>query len=280
MTDYALPSQLMADMSTELDPVLEPAFYQSILDLLAGASSLIESQCDRRFDHRIETINHDARQQASGGDVVGRALVLRDDLLSVTEIVNNGVTLAPSDYLLIPQGNRAPCKTLIQLTQTYSAWTWADSRPYDAIGVTGIWGYGGRWKLAGTLTASLGAGDLAITASAPTALENRGVIRIDDEYLTIDEYVTANPLTVERAVNGSAAAAHSNGAAIYKFIPDALVTRLCLRLARWLNALSESPLVGVVSVGDYEQPIDLTAIPQDAKGMIDLLKRKESIGAA
>jgi hypothetical protein len=80
-------------------------------------------------------------------------------------------------------------------------------------------------------------------------------IKIDDEYMLITD-ISTDTLTVERAVNGTVAAAHADDDAIYTFKPNDSAESAVRRRVAWLvNNPGEQKVIaplpdGTISLGD------------------------------
>lgn len=104
--------------------------------------------------------------------------------------------------------------------------------------IVGTWSYPYRTRtLTPTLAEDLDTSETEVDVSGLTGLSPGMVIVIDSEqmyvYATTDS--TTDSVSVERAVNGTTAAAHTSGAAITRYVYHPSVHTLALRLAqrRW-----------------------------------------------
>jgi hypothetical protein len=278
MTDYALYSEFLGNVNST---IATTASKTRVREMLAGMSRLAEERTGRRFDHRQEFIYQNTRRiNRDGGQVDvdnGGRLILRGDLISVSEVLNNETEVVdPSLYDLWPYEDSARYKSEIHLASG-NYWTWV-TKPGKGAKVTGVWGWGGRWKNVTTLSAPIDAAVLAVPLTSVTGLEMRQILRIDNEYLLIDGEVTTSPITTERAVNGSAAASHLVGAAVALFQPDPLVRRLVIGLCKWQSELDDNPLLAEVTIGDATETVDLSQAPKWARDLMELLSSREDIG--
>lgn len=247
-----------------------------LADLIMTASAIVERESNRRFDRRYETRRYTPRQTVDGGDLVGRKLTLDADLLSVVELVNgDDQVVAPGSYDLLP--DNAAAFDAIELVENLR-WSFS-GRAARKIRVNGLWGYGGEWVSSGAaLSAPLPAPVSLVPVTEVGALEQHQLIRIDDEFMTISAPVDESPLTVSRGVNGSQAVLHNDGATVEVFVPHELVMRAVDRLAMWLSELDENPSGRAVrAVGDFARAIDITATPEDAQALIQLVARHTRI---
>lgn len=246
-----------------------------------GEESLhLERLCRRRFDHRVET-RYYTPLALPDGDLLNRLeLLLDDDLLSVSAIVNgDGTTLNASDYLLLPLvatvKNRVRLKPLRGMS-----WTADWSNDWEgSIQISGIWGYGGMWvTVSGESVRDnpLAASATTMTVVSAASFEAEMVLRIDAEWVRVVAVSSTTPvLTIERGYNRSTAANHTQGTAIARFVPDALAQALVKRLVAWRNEQSKSPLFGTVTLADASLPVQVANIPADVRQDIErFLQRK------
>lgn len=83
------------------------------------------------------------------------------------------------------------------------------------VEVVGKFGYSEEWELVGTKATGITSADgTTADMSAGHTVEAGDVIKVDDEQLYVSA-VAANTLTLTRAINGTTAAAHSNGVSVY-----------------------------------------------------------------
>ncbi len=273
MTDYALFSDVQLAMNTQND---DPEFKSQIRDLIAGASRWIDLCTGRRFDHRQDGYYFDTRAQDRGGAVNGSKLILPYDLISASQVLNNETDVLPLDaYSLYPYEDSALYKTMVELSEGYT-WQYRGIAGKGAR-VTGVWGYGGRWIQLTTLSGDINAITGTIPLTSGDGFEARQIARIDSEYIEMQS--DEAPFTGERGVNGSTPAAHTAGTPVYVFDPDPLVKRLTVRIVKWQSALDDNPLIATVTVGDFQEPLDLTRAPVDVQDLMAALTKPDEIGA-
>ncbi|MBL8160790.1 MAG: hypothetical protein JNJ61_02315 [Anaerolineae bacterium] len=220
-----------------------------LLRMLQAASAQIERMAGRRFSPRRAALQHDYSD--------ARQLLLSDDLLEPLHILNgDGSSIVLTDVIAVP--DEAPY-SLLRLTGG-SAFTWT-LVPVQAITVTGIWGWHDRpaemWRGSGD---SVQDNPLSSSTTSLTVLDADGadalgqsprfqvghLLKIEDEYLRVLAVNAAtNSLTVQRAVNGTAPAAHALGTPIYTYQPPGDINALALRWAAWLykqaDAIQSAP---------------------------------------
>lgn len=104
--------------------------------LISTASALIDDRCGRFFSAQVGTRYYDA----IGPHVAGHMLLLDEDLLSVTQIVNGDGSLVPIDKVMLRPINRLPYFGISIRQESGIRWTY-DDNPEGAIAVTGTWGH-------------------------------------------------------------------------------------------------------------------------------------------
>lgn len=253
-------------------------------ELIEGVSSFIEATCGRRFDRYYATRSFSSAKNENGGSVSADGfLLLDDDLAEIGGLINNHTeSVDPADYTLFPTDPTAPSKDMIKLKNNLVWLGNANIGIWEAVQVTGFWGYGGSFKRQCELTADIDDQGLTLTVDDTTGIELGHMLRMGDELLYVDREVTipGTSIHVERAYNGSLPEAHLTADGVYLFRADPTARRLANRICKWQSALDDNPLIALVTVGDAQEPIDLSAAPKDVEGMINLLIRPESVGSA
>lgn len=214
------------------------------------------------------------------------ALLLRDDLLVLHDLINGDGTTIPAEAARLCPANEA-VRSSIVLNRSQAAFTYIDE-PLDAITVDGTWGFHPEWDTAWAPSgdtvqdAALDADTPAITvADADGALPGSGeprfsvgrLLRIGEEYLHIRAVDTSqNRLTVTRGANGTAASAHPQGSAIELYLPPDDVRQACLRVAAWLYKQRDAGYVQAAGAlrGQIVVP---PALPEDAAQILGPLVR-------
>ena len=120
---------------------------------------------------------------------------------------------------------------------------YAGERTVRIVGTLG-WhaSYGAAWPASGdTVQAALAASAATVTVADADGVDAQGVaprfsvgnlLRIESEYVgVIAVNATTNVLTVERGANGSTAAGHAQGSAIFTFRPDGLANQAAVTQA-------------------------------------------------
>jgi hypothetical protein len=214
----------------------ETADDARLLAALTAATAQIERAAGRRFLPRKAILAQDYTSSAE--------LLLNEDLLELTSLTNgDGSGISLSDVLTIPASGPA---ALLHLTGS-AAFTWKLLKR-QAITVTGTWGWHDQWANAwrdsGDTVQSnpLASGATTLTVANASSNDAAGeaprfqvghLLKIESEYLWALG-ISGNTLTVARAANGTAAAAHAQNTPIYTYQPPADLAALALRWAAWL----------------------------------------------
>ncbi len=214
-----------------------------LLRALEAASTQIERLTGRRFLPYVAARQYDLPPSD--------ALLLDEDLLAIDALHNgDGSAIDLADVVLMPS---SPPHSVLRLRD--GAYYLAAAGAVAAITVNGVWGWHERytraWVASGeSLAAPLDEAATALPVSAISGVAADGqsprfqvgaLLRLDDEFLRVlalDE--AAQTLTLERGAQGSTAAAHSVGALLEVFRPDAEALSLSLRWAAWLYRQPDS----------------------------------------
>lgn len=197
-----------SDLGSDLDELL--------LGRLRTASSAVDRFCDRG-PSGFGPVTATRRYEADGS----WELELRDDLLSVTSIITrdwNGTvaaTFTTNDYYLEPL-NKSPKREICLLPGGVSDFgaAWVD--------VTGTFGYSNdTTPLVAILSGAIDTDDTPIILSGDPDVSAGQTIVIGSEQMFVRR-VEGTVVTVDRGVNGTAAASHADQAAIstYVYHPD------------------------------------------------------------
>ena len=216
-------------------------------DFIGWAARLIEWWKGRRFDVRRETRVFNT--PSAGGSMFGvydasllagasnPVLRLDDDLLAVIELKNgDGVAIPSTDYVLEP-ANVYP-KNRIRL-RSGGIWLESEDGPEQAIALTGLWGnherYAEAWRAVDTVqVANVLIGDVLINITDAADYEVGQLLKLEDEYMLLEEIdAVGKKLTVERAVNGTLAAAHALATPISIYQTSGTISQICMRLVKW-----------------------------------------------
>lgn len=248
-----------------------------LLPQLIHASAMLQGACRRRFDEYIDGKRYTATRVIKGGDLLdGYRLALGADLRSLTRLetdiafgddIGDGTTNTDAYEIITGEdvGGAAPNSGRELALDPFSSYGFVSSiNPRRSIGVTGLWGFGGRWVNSGATVSglSISAAATAAVVSSDTNIEVGQVWRIGTEYLYVNTLVTVNA-TVDRAYNGSTAAIHADGTAIYYWQAHPLVQKLVRRLVQWDEKQTEFPMSQNVSIGDFSVPTPTDGLPKD-----------------
>src|SRR5262245_46109109 len=109
----------------------DDAYKTRMRGLIRQCSDTLETETDRRFDWRFDTIQHAAWLIADGGDLFdGYTVALRDELQAITGLTNAGTVITSDLYRLIkPVGGATAYYT--RLTRTDEN-TWSRSAAIPA----------------------------------------------------------------------------------------------------------------------------------------------------
>jgi len=210
--DYTTLTSFRLTRGVDPTDTSEDALYKVFIRM---ASNWFAEKCDRNFVPVVATRLYDR----FGAHIRERTLDLDDDLLELTTLTNgNGTVIGSSDYLLRPS-NVTPKYRIELLPSSGKAWAYTDDWQ-EAISVRGIWGYHEQydraWKSRTTLAEDINDSVTSIEVASATGLEVLDYLLVGDEQMQVTA-ISANTLTVLRGVNGTSAAAHTNGAAVSQY---------------------------------------------------------------
>ena len=276
-TPLLLPSEYNAAV---VSGAFSSANLAQQLRWIVQTSDYIQSTCRRRFDERFDTRRYTSFQERDGGDLETQwSLLLDDDLkepLQISQRVPVGVAVTIDDGVDLPLnvcrflsynrfiGTNVQAFDVVHINQYSGQFFWTGGvDPYQSIWVKGLWGYGGQWVNTGTtLSADQSAVATGLDVVSGAALEAGMMLRIGLEYEYV-ESVATNTATVSRACNGSEAAIHLSGAAVYRWQPLPVVQDLVRRLIQWKLEQVKSPMAGQTTVGDFSFPVNTSGLPAD-----------------
>lgn len=241
------------------------------------ASRSFDAATRRRFYPRVSTHYYNHPDDPS-------VLILAGDLLSpITFTTDNaGITLAPSDYYLMcgDEYNLTPYDRIVMRTDGDHASLQYNTSWQKANCVVGTWGYHEDWANAWDAVDVVGVGGINVSSTSLLVADADGVdlegntprfkihnlLKVEDEYM----YVTArdvatNTLTVRRAMNGTAAAAHLAAAPVSVYRPMDDVAQAAKRLAAWLYAQKDTPYTERIQAAQSGAIILPDAMPLDVR---------------
>ncbi|HXG36524.1 MAG TPA: hypothetical protein VNL15_06120 [Dehalococcoidia bacterium] len=224
----------LADIKATLGGITGTTRDAELLSLLEDISRAIDEETGRHFYSVIATRLYDG----SGND----KLWLFDDLISVTtlkvdedgDLVYEKTLTANTDYWLYPDNPLAntPYYRIDINPESSNISAFPSGR--RRVQLVGKFGYSEETQSAGTLGAAiLNATDTSVTMLAGHSVNAGDTIIVDSEQMYVSAVAT-NTLTVTRGVNGTTAAAHSNGAAVSKRrYPRPIERAVLLQVARF-----------------------------------------------
>lgn len=200
-----------------------------INNLLEMASRFIDMQTRRQFYPSIETRLYDVPSD--------RAIILDNDLLALTTLTNgDATTVSASDLTL--RGSRSPYWSIAPKDTSSIFWTYSSTGSREQVlSVLGTWGYHEQytqraWLQVGTLSAAItDTTTLAFSATTGHSISAGNILRIDNELYNVVTAATNTITPIVRGDNGSTAATHLNGAAIYAWQPMEGAKQSCLEIA-------------------------------------------------
>lgn len=256
-------------------------------DFCTDASRAFDALCHRTFYPRYESRYFDHPTNAY-------VLRVDDDLLEVTTLTtdNGDETIAAADYFLQcgTSYNVRPYDRIVIDEEGSELFEWNDT-PQRANTVTGTWGFHDDWDNAwqdsgDTITnlapftateTSLGVTDADgadIYGISPRFMVQQ-TLKIGSEYLYVTAKDTAtNILTVRRGINGTTAAAHDNGTAIYIYQPVDAIAEAVKRWAAYLYRQKDSGIFETTIVPDMGTIVTPESIPKRVQLMLNKYIRR------
>jgi len=235
-----------------------------ISNLLTQASRYLDRETKRQYFPSVETRLYDIPYD--------RDLILDGDLLEVTTFTNgDALTISSTNYLL--KGNRPPywCISLRDIS-TVSWTTSSDGSAEQVLSLAGVWGYHNDysargWLQVGTLGAAItDTTTLAFTASAGHSIVVGQILKAESELYNVSTVSTNTITPVKRGDNGSTAATHSNGTAVYAWQPMDEVKQYTLEIANTAYMRRFGKNTGetatVTGAGVVLSPRDIPALAQ------------------
>lgn len=205
-----------------------------LLSLLEEASRLIDGHCNRHF----YVLNATRQFEAKGRSTEMRQLLVPDLIAADSVRVAARFDSPPRE----PAWSTASYRLYPLDAAPHQPW----GRPYtrmaiDATGapadcpalveIAGRWGYRQVVNDTGaTMASDAAAGDTTLTVSDGVPFSLGQTLSLGDEQLSVTA-VSDTEVTVERAVNGTTAAAHTTGASIGTYAYPTPVVEACLQLA-------------------------------------------------
>lgn len=200
------------------------------------------------------------------------ALYFRDPLLEITAVLADTTDVTASVEAWPPTTTPIGSIHFKFYSRSWYDYGNGDYPPYAKV--TGPWGfhadYTNAWAQVDSLAAALTAAATSLTVADVDGDDpwgfspriSRGhLLKIGTEYFEVTTTdTTANTAAVRRGANGSTAAAHDNGSAVYVWYPEWPVRRVAARQAGMMYARQGAFQVETVDgVGSISYPQDLLA---------------------
>lgn len=245
----------LSDIKNELGETSADATRDSILlDMLERVSREADQYCARHFY---------AQSATRYFDVIDPCRVIIDDCLSISALTGDSEGDGTFDGTIYTQGDEGD-----YILWPYNDWPKLMLRPAAApdyffsrgarqLKAIGIWGYGDGQSaipyrssgLTGTVATTTGT-TLTASADASTSIYAGQTILVESEQMYVSA-VSTTSLTVERGVNGTAAATHSAGTVyIYKYPSE--VKTYVLETAKDLYLMRKSGDFQMEMIGQYQ----------------------------
>lgn len=241
----------LTDMKAHLDisDISDTSDDARLRSCIESASVALDIAFNRRFQPYTATRYYTAK--------ASRALKV-DDLLSVTTLKTlttnaNGTrtygdTWSTTDYDLWPYDapdDREPY-TQIEVNPG-GLYTF----PTNALGVevSGVWGYHLDTLSVATTAEALDTSETGVDVSSGASFKTLQTVLIDAEQMYITS-ISNNTLTVERAINGTTAAAHNTAETVYVYRYPGPVVEACVILATRLFRRKDAPF-GVIGSAEF-----------------------------
>ncbi len=244
--------------------------------ILEAASRSIDNYCNRTFVTQTATKYFDGSFTLWVPDLLSITTLKTDDDGDGTYENTFQVASEPIDYLLYGTGledsyNTYP-KTRIVIAENSDYGSFA-SGVKRGVQIAGIWGYGDGisatpYIVDTALTAAISLTTATTcTVTAVTNLSAGQLIKIDSEQMYIYSISTLT-LTIERGVNGTTAATHSDSASLYIYQYPSDIRQACIDLSVALYQNRAKQGLQTERLGDYSYTIMGTSL---GKGMIEAM---------
>lgn len=278
-TLYQVKSYLDLDDDEDKDDV-------RLSDLITRSVGAIDAYKGRRFDVRYEVRHYDVPKPApdvyGSTDGVAAPLRLKDDLLEIVSLTNgDDVAIAAANYTLEP-ADFYPKNRIWLFDESWTTNSSGNSK--QVIDVAGYWGYhslyGSAWgdSLDTVENNPLSSSGTSITVNDANGVAGDGsnqrfqagqMIKIDSEFM----YVTAvnniaNTLTVQRAYNGTTAAAHTQDKKIYIYRPMENIVFATIRMVAWRYRQKDADTFDRTAILGTGVQIIPSAMPADVKALL------------
>jgi len=250
-------------------------------DLAESASRVWDALTGLWFYPKAETRYYDHPRNA-------RELKVNGPLLEITTFTtqSTGVSLVSGDYFLLC-GDRYDLtpydRIRMKMDGDYPNLLFSGT-VQQANAILGIWGWHEDWSNAWVDSGDTVQDSGSVAAAATTLtvsnidgrdefgrtprIKEQNLLKIDSEYLYVwAKNQSDNTLRVKRGVNGTTAAAHTNGTTVYVYKPMNQVYHATRRLTAYLHAQKDAKFeaVAVPHMGYMEIP---SGLPKDLRDLI------------
>ena len=203
-----------------------PELDDAIGSYIAAASERVEHEFGRRFIPETATKYFPCAEPSVKDGVL---YLDSEDLLAVTQLLSRAqdtpYEIVAGNYFVEPVND--PPYNRIELKEAAGVTFDGGTASQRAIAVTGRWGYCETTRAAGTLVGALDLTATEVVLSDGLLVGVGDTLLIDAEQVFIKARTTVpNRVTVQRNVNGTGAATHSNGAAVLAYVPPADISDL------------------------------------------------------
>lgn len=217
MNGYAVLAHVKEDLAgvgttTALDAVLQRAIEQ--------VSREFDRSTVRQFYSSVETI-----YLSGNGE---RRLYVGRDLLGVTSLKVAGTLNQPTsfeytlssgaDYTLWPRNAASRGEPYRAIELNPNGQFAAFPEGVDNVQLAGVFGYSQEVEATGQTVQNnpLSSGGTTLTLTSTAGISPGDMLVIGEEQIYVSAVATATSLTIERGVNGTSAAQHAQGAAIWR----------------------------------------------------------------
>lgn len=296
---YATLHQVRQYLKLESD---ETADDELLKRFIREAVNAIDERCRRRFDAYYDTLVFDyplpekdrigvyavedfVYQMNAVARWSQQVLRIFEDLLEPVTITNGDDADVSLDDVVLEPANSYP-KRAIRIKQgSGERWAWDSAgNRFQVISVAGYWGYHTRYGDAWSDSLDTVRDDpLTIAATSLEVSDADGtdsdtlsprfqvgqMLKIEDECLfVVETNTTTNVLTVTRGYNGTTAAAHVQGTAVYVFRPMDKIVRACSRLVVWAYRQKDSDAFDKATILGTGIAITPSTMPADVRELL------------
>ena len=256
--------------------------YLGIAQTESGDDALLDALCERvsrlvdsptitgfEFFERVATYYFDYYHS--------QKVRFNSPLLEVTTFTSGGSVQAASTFRLLPR-NSYPKSRLELITGEGGSLSYS-STPQDAHSILGLWGYHDdptkRWADSGDTiqnATQISASGTTLTVADGDVFQVGHTLRIGTEQLCVSAILT-NDLTVARAENGTTAAIHLNGVAVYIYRPMQVIREATRELVCQMYKMKDSIPWGRIEMLDIGMIQVQSGIPELAERMLAQYRR-------